>query len=422
MFNLFSRNKPQEEKAAPPMGGTSFFLGMGVSGVNAKSARDYADEGYSRNPIVYACVKKIATALGTAEIELYKKVGEKREEVKEHELLDLLKRPNPYQSWSVFAESAAAWYKIAGDVYILRLPYRMGGSTTLPNELWLLDPSTMTPKYSGGSVVGYEQDLGGKKEYFPVDALTGQCDVLHIKDFNPLNPAVGMTGIASAAAAVDSHNAAQLWNKRLLDNNACPSGALKTKEGEALSDQQYTRLREEIDRKYSGPNGAGRPMLLEGGLSWEEMGMTPRDMHFHESMLLSSRMIAGALGVPPQLVNIPGESTYSNYAEAKMALWTETVIPLLKLFIDELNNWLVPMFGDDLYLEHDADSIPALQPLRQIMFNNAQAASFLTVNEKRGMAGFEDVEGGDFVLVPTGQIPLDILDVDGEAGNDASDA
>src|SRR5690606_25136961 len=127
----------------------------------------------------------------------------------------------------------------------------------------------------------------------------------------------------AASMALDLSNAAAIWNKALLDNSARPSGALvyQPKEGGNLTPDQYGRLKSELEEGYSGPARAGRPMLLEGGLDWKAMGLSPREMDFVEAKNGAARDIALAFGVPPMLIGIPGDATYANYQEANRAFW-----------------------------------------------------------------------------------------------------
>ena len=74
---------------------------------------------------------------------------------------------------------------------------------------------------------------------------------------------------------------------------------------------------------------AGRPLLLEGGLSWQPLSLSPKDMDFLEAKNAAARDIALAFGVPPMLLGIPGDNTYSNLAEANRAFWRTSVVPLV---------------------------------------------------------------------------------------------
>ena len=133
-------------------------------------------------------------------------------------------------------------------------------------------------------------------------------------------------------------------------------------------------------------------MLLEGGLDWKEMSISPKDMDFLESKSMAAREIALAFGVPPQLLGIPGDNTYSNFAEAKLALWEHTIMPMMDDLCDALNRWLVPMFkkSENLFVTYDAENISALTPRREAFWTRINNASFLSDEEKRELVGIKN--------------------------------
>jgi HK97 family phage portal protein len=190
--------------------------------------------------------------------------------------------------------------------------------------------------------------------------------------------------------ALDIHNAASRWNKALLDNSARPSGALvyAAADGGNLSSDQFDRLKEELEAGYGGPARAGRPMLLEGGLDWKAMSLTPKDMDFIEARNAAARDIALAFGVPPMLLGIPGDNTYANYQEANRALWRQTVLPLAARTADALGAFLAAHYEEEFRLEFDRDGVEALAADREALWARLEAASFLTNDEKRTAAGY----------------------------------
>ena len=196
--------------------------------------------------------------------------------------------------------------------------------------------------------------------------------------------------LAAAQVALDLHNASATWNKALLDNSARPSGALvyQPKEGGNLSPDQYERLKLELDEGYSGPMRAGRPLLLEGGLDWKSMGLSPKDMDFVEARNGAARDIALAFGVPPMLLGIPGDNTYANYQEANRAFYRLTVLPLLARTATALSLWFSAIDGDGLRLEPDLDAIAGLSAERDQLWARVGAADFLTDAEKRQAVGY----------------------------------
>jgi hypothetical protein len=224
-----------------------------------------------------------------------------------------------------------------------------------------------------------------------------------------------LNGERVRATAIDIHNTASGWNKALLDNSARPSGALvyAASNGQ-MTDDQFTRLKGELETNFQGARQAGRPLLLEGGLDWKPLSLSPKDMDFIEAKNVAAREIALAIGVPPMLLGIPGDNTYSNYQEAQRAFWRQTVLPLVNRTARALSSWLSPAFatnpalggrldssfalGDSaprsrppsaLELRPDLDQIEALAPERDALWKRLEAASFLTGDEKRAAAGYD---------------------------------
>jgi HK97 family phage portal protein len=76
-----------------------------------------------------------------------------------------------------------------------------------------------------------------------------------------------------------------------------------------LSEAQFGRLKSELEVTYSGSRNAGRPLLLEFGLDWKAMSLSPKDMDFLQAKHAAAREIALAFGVPPMLLGIPGDNT-----------------------------------------------------------------------------------------------------------------
>jgi HK97 family phage portal protein len=221
--------------------------------------------------------------------------------------------------------------------------------------------------------------------------------------FHPLNDHYGMSPLEAAAAAIDIHNASGAWNKALLDNSACPSGALvySAKDGQ-LTLEQFERLKAELEASFQGAKNVGRPLLLEGGLDWKAMAFSPKDMDFISAKHVAAREVALALGVPPMLLGIPGDNTYSNYAEANRSFWRQTILPLVMRTAKAISGWLGPAFdeGAELELRPDLNAIEALSTEREALWERVRVADFLTINEKRAAVGYEPVEGGDDLAAP----------------------
>ncbi len=143
-----------------------------------------------------------------------------------------------------------------------------------------------------------------------------------------------------------------------------------------------------------GVKNAREPLLLEQDLDWKELSVNPKDMEWIEGLRISAMQIAQIYNVPPELVGLQ-PPTYQNRKEARKALYTEVICPALNRLRDSLNNWLTPKFGTDLFLDYSKENIEALSEDVDALWRRARTSDFLTVNEKRRLVGFNDIEGGD---------------------------
>ena len=362
------------------------FVAFHMQGDARWTRRDYAAlsrEGYMMNPVVYRTVRLIVEAAASVPWAL----REGGRDVLEHPLLALLERPNAEQAGGAFLEALYGHLLIAGNAYVELV--RAGDDLT---ELHLLRPDRVAVvNDAAGWPSALEYRSGSGKRTVPTGPLVaGSGGALQLSLFNPLDDHYGFPPLAAAQMALDTHNAAGRWNKALLDNSARPSGALvyAPKDGGNLSEEQFDRLKAELEDGYQGAARAGRPMLLEGGLDWKAMGLTPKDMDFIEAKNAASRDIALAFGVPPMLLGIPGDNTYANYREASRAFWRMTVLPLVGRTAKEFSAWLGPVHGRGLRLWYDADQIESLAEDRNAIWSRVGAADFLTEDEKREAVGY----------------------------------
>ncbi|MCB1350737.1 MAG: phage portal protein, partial [Maritimibacter sp.] len=259
----------------------------------------------------------------------------------------------------------------------------------VPLELHVLrsDRMSLVPGADGWPVA-YDYTVGAKKHRFNV--ADGISPICHIKSFHPLDDHYGLSPLQATAQALDVHNSASAWSKALLDNAARPSGAIVYKGGDGegtLSADQYDRLLAEMEAYHVGVRNAGRPMLLEGGLDWKPMGLSPSDMEFQETKAAASREIATAFGVPPMLLGILGDATYANYQEANRAFYRLTVLPLVSKVVASVGHWLSGFTGEPVTLKPDLDQVPALSAERDQQWARVSAADFLTADEKRAILG-----------------------------------
>ena len=326
-------------------------------------------EAYTRNPVAQRAVRLVADGVAGAPL------------VASHpEIAALLAARSGGQT---LLETVAAQLLLHGNAFIqiLRDP---DGQVA---ELFALRPERVTvePDASGWPAA-LRYQVGAQVTRLPVDPV--RPHVVHLKSFSPTDDHYGTGCLGAAAGAVAIHNAAAVWNKALLDNAARPSGALvyEPGDGSAMSAEQFHRLQGELQASFAGSGNAGRPMLLEGGLKWQALSLSPADMDFVGLKAAAAREIALAFGVPPMLLGLPGDSTHANYREANRALWRLTVLPLADAILQPIAAALAPWW-EGAALRVDLDRVPALAEDRERLWRSVSAADFLSADEKRAMLG-----------------------------------
>jgi HK97 family phage portal protein len=403
--------KPSEKKDVGNMVG---YFGVGTSKSKNYSYEDLAEEGYMKNSIVYRCVNEIAK--GASAVPFMVKAGD--QVLDSHPIVTLMSRPNPLQSHSEFFNSIFGFLLLSGNAYILKV----GSDQGTPKELHLLRPDRMNIK--GGSKPipdRYEYVINGRiQATYPVEEATGFSEVKHIKLWNPLDDFYGLSPMSAAAIEVDQHNMSGKHNINLLSNGARPSGAVVFKPQDDagfsvnLSESQRQQLLTDLNNRFSGTANAGRPLLLEGDFDWKEMGLSPKDMDFLNLKQMAATDIAMCFGVPSQLVGVSDAQTYANVAEARLALYEETIIPHLRKLESDLNEWLVPMFGENLEFYFDIDKIPALAERTKRIYENVTSAvkeGIMTRNEAREQIGLSPIDGADDLYISANLFPLGTEDV-----------
>jgi HK97 family phage portal protein len=362
--------QPAETKTA-----RAFTALSGLPAVQWGSRDDGAlmRDGYVGNAVCHRCVRMVAETAASIPLR-----------AAPSDLASLLQTPSPDMSGRVLLERIYTDLQLTGNAWLeaVSLP-----DTPRPRGLYAWPVHAARPVRNRlGQVIGHAlRTVRGDRTVLP--GPDGWSSVLHLKLYHPGDPGLGLSPLAAARQALDLHNGTANWAKALLDNAARPSGALVYgREGQRLSDDQFDRLKEELNRTQSGAENAGRPLLLEGGLDWRPMSLSPTEMDFRETRHAAAREIALAFGVPPMLLGIPGDNTYANYREANLAFWRMSVLPLVVRTAETLAHWLDGRFAG-ASLSPDLDEVPAFAAEREALWNRIGAADFLSDAEKRRLLG-----------------------------------
>jgi HK97 family phage portal protein len=367
------------------------------------------DKAYALNAIVYTCIHEISTSAANVPFRVRDK---ETKAFVTTELSRVLDNPNPLQDRTTFFENMYGFYLLKGNVGMEAAPYTDQDAVT---ELYcipfdkvrvVLNKRGMVNRYI---VVDHtERSL---KE-FRVSSTTGASKFMHMKTFNPSNMWIGQSPIEAVGKDVDIFRMTGDWNGSLVENAARPSGVFSydDKDGGILTEDAYNRLKVEIQSEYVGAKNSGTPILLEGGLQWQSTSLSPVEMDFLNSRAASARIVANALGYPSMLLGLSGDNTYNNQKEARLALWTDTLMPLCSKMGIKLTDFFrkLGVLDSSRYeIIPDYEGIGALQPIRdKIWDRTVTGKDILTINERREMIGKGAIVGLDGIIANAAQVPL----------------
>ena len=335
-----------------------------------------ASEAYLSNPVAQRSLRIVAEGVGSAPVvwPCAKMEALVRDACGAQPLLEIL----------------AAHLVMHGNAYVQIVKDAAG----VPVDLYPLRPERVqVVAGDDGWPAAYRYVLAERTLTIALNDEAGWPNIVHLRAFHPTDDHYGAGCLAAAAQAVAIHNAASQWNRSLLANAARPSGALVYDGGDAagLSAEQFDRLKAELAAAFQGQANAGRPMLLEGGLDWKAMSLSPADMDFATLKAAAARDIALAFGVPPMLLGLPGDNTYANYREANRALWRLTLLPLATRILTGLQAGMHDWFAKAPSV--DLDRVPALAQDRESLWAQVSGADFLDADEKRSLLGLPTREG-----------------------------
>ena len=364
--------------------------------------RDYLDS-YNNCHLVFTCAKKIGEAIANVNRTLYQIKGsygkEIIKEVNDHEVLDLLDKPNKFMTGFELFKGISIDLDLLGNSYILKVKNERG--TTV--ELWQLRPDWVKILPDEKEMIkGYEYSVpGGKKQTYKFD------EVIHIKETNPQSSFYGMPTVKPAMETIRSLVYAIRWNMNFFYNSARPDFVIFT--NTRMSDNDREDFKKAWQSQFGGLVKSHRYGLLWGeDTKIEKLTQSMKDMEFNKLTEVSTTQILAAFGVPKSIVGMMG----MNRAEAEAQIYTflsETVEPRYKMINEKLNEFLVEEFGNNFYLDY-VDPTPENRDAMVKEYEVALKNNWMVINEVRDKEGLPPLEGGwDFYLpmsmVPVGGVP-----------------
>lgn len=339
-------------------------------------------EGWRKNELIFSCINKTANTAAQVNLQI---VDNNKIVIPDHPLKALIDKPNPHMSQFDFWYAILAFQKLAGWAVFEKERSPSGQ----PVNLWPLRPdwvSEVPSKDSRRVLAGYQYTVPGMK---PV--MLRPEDVLVFKVFDPLGFFHHYPPVAVAARIGTVDNSTTDYLGLFFKQGGVPPGILKTRM--KINDAIVTDIRRRWRERYGGVANWTEPAVLDSDAEYQKIGLDFREMGFEVLDARNEARICMVLDVPPIMVSANIgllRSTFSNYREARLAWWQDTLVPTYRNLEDTLLTGLGEDFSDSV-TQWDFSRVPALQEERSKRWDRAVSAftaGAITLNQFAMEVGF----------------------------------
>jgi len=415
LFGRFQKLLGKKEKKSGSFGTERIVIGdngkiVFMRATNNKITPKQAYDIYGKVSVVYDAVDKISSRV--ASLNLVMK-GKDREIIKEHEFLKLLQNPDTSISKTAFWDRIATSYSLTHEAYIVARgnvknpplaletiePYYVEGITlkaNMPDKLIVNAPNERREYYL--------KNIDGRERYISNDELNELIPIIGKRYANDWRGMSKLSVLLDESVHIEAGNK---HNRSLLENNLTSSKIFSPDTGDSIDEEDGDELRNVIENYYTGYNNAGKPLILPYPLRLLSQGGNIKDMDYANLIAVDETRIYRAYNIPLPLVK-DSTMTQANFEVAIPFLYYDAIIPVFSFIADELTIKLLPRYknSEGLKLSYDEFAIPSLQIAHSKMMSDLKNTECLTRNEIRARGGYEDVEGGDEILVSAGLVSL----------------
>ncbi len=339
---------------------------------------------------VYACVTLIAGDIAKLRIKLLRRSGTFWPEVVEGSgdvspFLQVLRKPNRYQTWYQFVEYWMLSKLIWGNTFVLK--ERDGRGVVV--ALYVLNPQAVYPLVAPDGDVFYrlsEDDLAG------VEAITvPMSEIIHDRGPCLHHPLIGVPPLYAAGMSASQGRKIQTNSSFFFENMSRPSGQL-TAPG-SISDEVAARLKANFEASFSGTN-VGRLLVAGDGLKFEPFTMPPEQAQLIEQLKWTGENVCTAFLVPPYKVGLGPVPALGSVAALNQEYYQQVLQKNIEQIEGLLDRGLA--LPSDLGVEFDLEGLLRLDPKSRMEAHEIGVrAAVLKPNEARAAEGKAPVTGGD---------------------------
>jgi len=349
----------------------------------------------------WACVNLIAGTIGSLPLMVYRRDGEVKHVAREHPLFWLLHdSPNHDQTAVDFWEYQTAGIELQGNAYALIKRGVAGGIVSLEP----IRPDRMKARRLKSGHILYNWTVAGE------EMSETEEKVLHIR--GPLGDALGgLSTIATCRPAFDAAMSADSAAETIFANGIRTTGVFTTKPEVALTAEQRSQFDDYLRERYLGARNQGRPLLLDRGMTFQALDLSPEDAQMIETRGWGVEEICRIFGVPPHMVGHSEKSTSwgSGLEQQTLGFVKFSLRRRLKRIEQALEKQLLTWSDREsgISIEFNLEGLlRGDSKSRADFYQSGLQNGWRTINEVRALENLPPVEGGDVPRMQMQNVPI----------------
>lgn len=390
---------------------------------------EYIKKGYAYNNNIYTAINRRAKAAKSLQwyvnkvksernlrkyINLGKKTINKKElieakketfeEIDHGELYDLIKKPNPYQSFSQIIETLFIFYDSTGNAFL----YKTQNPTTKKTLSLHILPADKVEIIAGK----FTDPVGGYRVHMLDNNILGKDKVIHWKTVNPLydqngSHLYGMSPLQALTRIINNDNAGVDYQFYSFKNEGVKGILTGTDNTDIELSEDQIKLLKRKWKANQGVMSAKDITFNRAPLQYLKIGETPVDMDVLNARKINKEDIANVFRIHPSLLS-QDAATLNNFDTAVKTLITQSVLPDINDLRDQINNNIGEEYDYKYFIDYDLMAIPELSEDLKDVADTYSKMDWVTTNEKRNATNYDDYDdpAADLLYTSGNEMPL----------------
>jgi len=388
---------------------SSSFVGSYAPFIGSDDKTKYVED-FERVKYVYAVISWIAKKSAKVPFSMFQADSKgDRKLLKIHRILDIIEKPNKYQSRFQFLYQAYGFLLSTGALYIY-VPKLSSGRWT---EMHVIPSNFVQPIYEhafegpSGFLITDTGRVISRDEMIFIFNESLSFEQVGVGE-NGNSPMNSLRTVTQKTKDIDTADLAAIQNGGV-------AGIITDRLADPMDEPQRARAEKLLSDKAYGPANKGKWLMTSGDISFIPIGLSPVDLNLYEANKQVLRDICIVYHIPYLIFDQTDASASfgTSMREAKKQAYTDAILPMVEMFCDGMNHYGFDGFGTGLVLDYDTNSIEEMQTDAKLLAETLNIQYWKTIGQKQRESGVEiDPKYENVYLIPSGLVRLEEYDIE----------